>query len=271
MDERCRVALVALLVLGALGAAPAQAHDSEAPPGAPHTWLPKEDWVRYRWLPFDERRLQRLLAVEGRRVRVWLANDHRTLGGLARRRGEPSLQRLASRLVAPWRGRVTPARYSLLRSRSLRVLTQGHLAQHMLFHLFHHQSIRRAAPAIFGAPPGDYRRLRYKGLTPYQIGARYGRTRRQVFTAALRRFAADARRAIRGRESPRDQARRMLVRQRERLAWWLDRGLPKLGKPDPDGPNSEPAARDPDQEVVPEGRAAAAPLGGDRLYCPLAP
>lgn len=264
-ERRVLVALaVAVLVALAVPAA-AGAHDSDAPPGAKHTWLPKEDWVRFRWLPYEEPRLLRLLDIDRERLLAWLRNDHRTPAGLAARRGRRDPSALAAALVAPWGGRVTSARLAVLRSRALRTLTQGHLAQHMFFHLFHHQSVRRDAQRIFGVAPEEWRRLRYKGLTPYQIGARASRGRATVWRAVLRRLAADQRAGVRRGWTPAAQGQRMLSLQRARLSWWLDRGLPKLGSPDPDGPATEPDPNDDDQEAVPAGRL----VGQTRALCPL--
>jgi hypothetical protein len=163
---------------------------------------------------------------------------------------------------------VTPKRLAVLRSRALRTLTQGHLAQHLFFHLFHHQSVRRDARRIFGVSPGEFRTLRYRGLTPYQIGARQGRTRTQVFRKTLQRFAEDARIAVRRGWMPRAEARFQLSLQRKRLSWWLDRGLPKLGLPEPEGPPLDPGDfdEDVDQDITPERHGA-----GASLLCTLAP
>src|SRR5687768_14340962 len=91
--------LIAALVLGALLVPGAQAQtqrpaapqtaslDSEAPPGAPPHWLPREQWVMQHWLPYDERRLHRLLSID--RGDIWrlLRDDTRSLAQLAERKG----------------------------------------------------------------------------------------------------------------------------------------------------------------------------------------
>jgi len=112
------------------------------------------------------------------------------------------------------------------------------------------------ARRIFGVSPDEFRALRYKGLTPYQIGARGGRTRAQVFRLTLARFREDGRKAVGAGWMPAAEARRQLALQRDRLAWWLDRGLPKLGAPEPEGPPLDPDDDDLDQDVDAEGRAA---------------
>jgi hypothetical protein len=264
-ERAARVVLLAVALLALAAAAPALAADSDAPKGAGPTWLPKEDWVRYRQLPYDEQRLYTALGIDRGRLLEWLRDDRRTIAQLAARRGWRDPRRLASRLVGDWRGRVPRGRLAILRSRALRTLTQGHLGQHMFFHIFHHQSVRKDARRIFGVSPDEYRTLRYKGLTPYQIGARGGRTRARVFRLTLARFREDGRKAVRERWMPAAEARRQLALQRKRLDWWLDRGLPKLGSPEPEGPPLDTGDDDLDQNVS-AGHAA-----GASLLCSLEP
>ncbi len=77
----------ALLAAVLTVAAPAAAHDSLAPRGADHRWLPAERWVEKHWMPFDEADLYRELRVDTPEVFEWLYDDHRTLADLARRQG----------------------------------------------------------------------------------------------------------------------------------------------------------------------------------------
>src|SRR5215210_725563 len=86
---------------------PGGAHDSLAPPGARHTWLPEEDWVAFHWNPFDEQVLKRALGLRGRELEAYLYDDHRTLAELATRRGI-DVERLADDLVAPWPAQTDP-------------------------------------------------------------------------------------------------------------------------------------------------------------------
>src|SRR3954463_4607592 len=106
--------------------------DSEAPPGSPPHWLPNETWVMQHWLPYDETRLYALLGVSRGDVWRWLRDDTRNLAGLAAEHGGSDPEKLASALVAPWRGHLRePGRLALLQSRARRTLTQGHLSQHI--------------------------------------------------------------------------------------------------------------------------------------------
>jgi hypothetical protein len=52
--------------------APARARDSDAPPGAPDTWLPDEAWVGEHWIPYDERDLYRVLEIDQAGLVGWL-------------------------------------------------------------------------------------------------------------------------------------------------------------------------------------------------------
>ena len=103
-----RSVAVLLAVAASGGAGSARAHDSSAPPGAPHTWLPDEDWVARHWLPFDERDLSRRLGLRGRDLEAYLYDDHRALADLAEARGIDPAQ-LRDELMAPWRTTVDEA------------------------------------------------------------------------------------------------------------------------------------------------------------------
>jgi len=230
--------VVVALALSLLCAVPAAAQDPDAPAGALAHWLPNERWVYQHWLPYDERRLERLLGVD--RGAIWrhLRDDHaHSLAQLARRRGmRPGA--LATRLVAPRRGRVPARRVALLRSRALRTLTQGHLAQHILFHSLHQTAIPNRAMDIFGVAPGEFRRLRRAELSPLQIGRLHGRSAAEMHrgsVAALRRMA---RRGVRGKAMTARQARLLLDRQIRQVPRWL--GQSRYNGPPQTSPDAKP-------------------------------
>ena len=178
---RATRSLAAVLLAAACGAGPAagsaDAHDSLAPPGAPHTWLPDEDWVTRHWVPFDERRLTARLGLRSRELEAYLYDDHRALSELALARGL-DVDQLRDELVAPWRATVDDARYELLRERTQRVLTQPHLAQHVFFHLFHGAALVDDPVMAYGLPAGTVWQLRVDGLTPVEVAQRGGVPRR---------------------------------------------------------------------------------------------
>jgi hypothetical protein len=176
-----------LLVLTALLIVPAaaQAADSHGPHGARLDWLPRDEWVMSAWLPYDEARLYALVHSDRAKVDAWL-DDHRTLGQFARTHGWASQRALAHALVAPRLKAVRPAMRAVLERRALETLTQGHLSNHVVFHVFHTPAIADHAKSVFGLRPATFRHLRDSGLSPTAIAQRGGRTR----AGAHRRIAA---------------------------------------------------------------------------------
>jgi hypothetical protein len=187
-----------LLAAIALAAAPASAHDSLAPPGARHNWLPKEDWS---------------------------ANP------LA----------LRERLLAPWKSHVSGAQLRVLRNHTSRMLTQGHLTQHMFWHPFHSPAFMRrpdqAAHELFGVSIRTYRRLRRERYTEVQIAQVGGRTPAQLRSAIVRHFRMESAMGVRRHLTPPSQAARMLARQLSLVSCWMSKPLPEF---DPDIPFGDP-------------------------------
>jgi Tol biopolymer transport system component len=210
--------------------------DSEAPPGAPPHWLPAKAWVMQHWLPYDERRLHRLLGVDRGDIWRWLRDDTRSLAELARLRGRDP-EELARELVAPWRRTVTdPARLAVLERRALQTLTQGHLSQHIFFHSLHQEAIPSHATEIFGvASRVEWSTLRRSELSPLQICRLNGLSRSHAQRAAEARLRRTAARGVRLQYVPAAQARRLLARQLRQLPRWLQQtrynGPPPLHSP----------------------------------------
>jgi hypothetical protein len=218
----------------------ASAHDSHAPPGAPHNWLPKEDWSAFHWSPFDEMRLAHLLGITHRQLYDYQSNDHQTLAELAVSRGiDPVV--LREQLLEPWKGRVSSAQLRVLRNHTSRMLTQGHLAQHMFWHPFHSPAYMRnadkAAHDLYGVSIATYRRLRRNGYTEAQIAARGGRTREQLRRTIIHHAEMEDAMGVRMRLTPRSQAARMLARQKSLVDCWMSKPLPRF---DPDIPFGDP-------------------------------
>jgi hypothetical protein len=168
MPRRLFITTVLLLALAPTAAA--MAADSHAPTGARGDWLPTSEWVMSSWLPFDEARLYETLDTNRAEMATWL-NDTRTLGQFAARRGHRDARRLADVLVAPRLRTASPAMRRALRSRALDMVTQAHLARHVMFHIYHTPAIPRHAQEIFGMSPQAYRRLRDSGIPPLRIAA----------------------------------------------------------------------------------------------------
>jgi hypothetical protein len=226
---RATCSLAVLLVTAACGAClpvrPARAHDSLAPPGAPHTWLPEEDWVTRHWLPFDERALTARLGLRGRELEAYLYDDHRALADLALRNGL-EVAELADELVAPLRPAVDAERYELLRERTERVLTQPHLAQHVFFHVFHGASMAHDPQAMFGLPAASVRQLRLDGLAPVEIAARGGVSPGALRSAMVHFFHFDHEEGVRRQVAWPAESRRIMTRQMAALDCWLRRPRP---------------------------------------------
>ncbi len=230
-----RVALTVLALCALLVAAPAAgAQDSLAPKGALPHWLPTEKWVYEHWLPFDEGRLYQLLQADRKAIWRHLRDDAaHDLEQLGRRRGYTP-ERLAAALVAPRAGTVSPTTLRTLRARAYRVLTQGHMSQHILFHSLHQRTIPLAAPRLFGTSSvEEYLQLRRAELSPLQIGRQHGRTRTQMqrdIVAALRATNAEG---VRTGMITRKQARILLDRQLRQVPRWLGQsrynGPPQTG------------------------------------------
>ncbi|HYH87872.1 MAG TPA: hypothetical protein VEX67_01495 [Solirubrobacteraceae bacterium] len=221
---RAPVSLTVMLATAACAAClpvrSARAHDSLSPVGAPHTWLPGEDWVMRHWVPFDEQALIRRLDLRGRGLEAYLYDDHHALSDLALARGLDPAQ-LRDELVAPWRPIVDDARYELLRERTQRVLTQPHLAQHVFFHVFHDAMVAHHPHATFGLPAATVRQMRLDGLTPVDIAGRGGVSAAALRSSLLHFFALERDEGIRRRVAWPDESRRIHRRQISRLSCWM--------------------------------------------------
>jgi hypothetical protein len=232
--------LVTVLLATLAIAAPATAHDSLAPPGARHNWLPTEDWSAFHWSPFDELRLAQLLGITHHELYDYQSDDHRTLAQLAVSRGI-NPRTLREDLLAPWKGRVSRARLRALRNHTSRMLTQAHLAQHMFWHPFHSPAFMRnpdqAAHDLFGVSIKTYRRLRRARYTQVQIAARGGRTALQLRRVITHHLEMEAEMGVRMRLTPKSQAQRMLTRQKSLIACWMTKPLPQF---DADIPFGDP-------------------------------
>jgi hypothetical protein len=228
------VLLAAIVGLAlAWAASPASAHDSLAPVGVAHNWLPNEEWVHRHWIPFDERELARALGLGRRELEAYLYNDHNTLAALAQARGA-ELEALVERLLAAW-GDVP--QLDVLRERTLRLLTQGHLAQHVFFHVFHGVWLEPHADHVFGMPADAYRGLREDGATYAEIADAGGMPLAALRDHVVRSFVANRDEGIaRGEASP-AQSGHILSRTMQRLDCWLRRPPAGVDPGNPYGKN----------------------------------
>lgn len=216
----CALAVLAAAAPGAAQAAAPRSPDDLAPPDAPAHWLPPEPWVYNHWLPYDERRLYRVLHITRDDLWEQLRDDHRTLAQLAARHGYPSARRLAATLVAG-RGAGATTRAELER-RARMTITQGHLAQHLFFHSLHQFAIPSAAPEIFGVTDAAFRALRRQELSPLAIGRMHGRSPGRVEGEAIAVLRERVAAGVAGGDFSAAQARILLRRQLTQLPRWLD-------------------------------------------------
>ncbi len=190
----------------------ASATDSNAPAGARGDWLPRSEWVMSSWLPFDEARLHDLAGTNRAELQTWL-DDERSLGALAAKHGLRDRRKLADALVAPRLRTASAAMRRTLRTRAMDMLTQPHLARHVLFHIYHTPAIPRHAREIFGMSSGRYRTLRDRGWSPARIAQTGGmapRASRDALRAILVRRGDQA---VRSGAMSRRQADALLAHQ----------------------------------------------------------
>jgi hypothetical protein len=172
------------------------------------------------WLPYDEARLYELVHSDRAEVDAWL-DDHRTLGQFARTHGWTSQRRLAHALVAPWLKAVRPGMRGVLERRALETLTQGHLSNHVVFHVFHTPAIADHARTIFGLRPSTFRALRDSGLSPAVIAQRGGRTRAGAQSRLAALLKARGERAVKFGAMSRTQARALYTEQTASLSAFM--------------------------------------------------
>jgi Tol biopolymer transport system component len=196
--------------------------DSDAPPGSAPHWLPHDMWVHLHWVPFDEARLQKLLHSSRRALWQWLRNDVQTLAQLGAKHGYGSPAKLAAALVAPRAKDVSPKMLRELRARTLRVLVQGHLSQHLIFHSLHQEAGPEAAAKLFGVRDTEsFQRLRRLDLSPLRIGRTHGRTRHEMQAGLERELRRAAREGVAGGDTSPRQAQIVLQRQLRQVPRWL--------------------------------------------------
>ncbi len=196
--------------------------DSDAPPGSAPHWLPHDMWVHLHWVPFDEARLQSLLHSSRRALWQWLRNDVQTLAALGKAHGYRSPSKLAAALVAPRAKDVSPKMLRELQARTLRVLVQGHLSQHLIFHSLHQEAGPEAASELFGVKDTEaFQRLRRLDLSPLRIGRTHGRTRAQMQRGLERELRAAAREGVETKATSPRQAQIVLQRQLRQVPRWL--------------------------------------------------
>lgn len=163
--------LAASFALSALAvfAAHAPAKDSLAPKSAGDRWLPCERWVMHHWNPVDMPAFYARTGIRQTELFDWLADDdHHTLAGILKKKGFDPKETLAASLAV--KERSSAKTRAILTERTNRLLTQGHLAQHVFFRWFHNPPVRQKSREIFGMNPWDHAKARNMGFSPADVG-----------------------------------------------------------------------------------------------------
>lgn len=276
--------IVAIAAGGLLSvAAYAPAKDSLAPPDAGDRWLPCESWVMYHWNPIDMQKLFRRTGIKEPELFDWLRDDdNHDLAGLIVKHGDNPTEAVRASLAIE-RGASSRTR-AILAERADRLLTQGHLAQHVFFHVFHSSAIRQNAREIFGMTPWDYSKARRLGFSAADIGRlKRGYSRRQTAKRVLRVIERYEWRGVARGETSRAQAADFLDQTDTLIDSWIDlrylKKRPQGGLPRP----TRAAGRDkkgytckdffgPGQAIdgFSEIKGLAASAHGQPGFCPLA-
>lgn len=203
---RRRVKLFALLIVVALAlpaAASAQVRpDSAAPAGTTDPlWLPDEEWVMERWVPFDEVRLYRALGMTRMDVYLFLKAGRGSLSDLAAQR---RVKLTAAALLEGRRKQVDAATYRLLVARTRRLLSQRHLAEHVLGHPWHRWSLMQHLTDVFGP---EVPALKAEGVVFEGLAARVPVPRHVLRDRILTRLRESGRRGVARGEMSLYQAR----------------------------------------------------------------
>lgn len=197
----------------------ASAHDAHMPSGAAHSALEETDWVMHHWAPFDEAKLRSLVKLSSSQLEAFLYDDHHTIAQLLRKDGIKfgyAIKQLASWAPASQRTEI--------RKRIREVLTGGHLAQHLLFHVFHGEIEYTALWKASGLEGPDfdnkYRRL---GVKPSDFLTSSTTTKEQLKVNLQQAILNDQSTAVSTFQTPQTQADRMTARKEKLLGCWLER------------------------------------------------
>jgi hypothetical protein len=278
MRSLTRITVTLLAVLFILGCAVvANARDSEAPKGAGDRWLPCEPWVMYHWLPFSSKTLYKTTGITRKEWHDYIApdDDRHSLGKLIEKHGG-NPDEVVQTLMQRWKGRVSEAQLAELTRRSNALMTEGHLAQHVFFHFFHHPMLGIRARWIFNVSPGEYHSARMVGFTPREIAKQGGVPIARAVRRALVVLREIQDEAVASGETTRAQARNFLVEQRRWVPTWLNQSVRPRGKPFPTGSASPAGSRDIQAcqhmvgaKHVSGPRDPGAATAGTSMYCDL--
>ncbi|MES1193114.1 MAG: hypothetical protein ABUM26_02235 [Solirubrobacterales bacterium] len=225
MPRLARILLIAASAM-LLGGPPAVAHDAPMPPGMRHGLLPNERWVMQHWSPIDEQTLADTLGIPLPQVEAFLYNDHHTLAQLAIARGL-DFETLVGRLAA-WTASIPTADREVIEQRIRLMLVSGHLAQHVLFHVFHGEDLSPSLKRASKLPAQRFATLRndrwsYRRLI-LQAGGSPPAMMNELATQLRRRQQT----GLNTGQTPQRQGDRLVARQLRRLPCWFGRAAQPL-------------------------------------------
>jgi hypothetical protein len=220
------VASAAALVIASPSSARVPKPDSAAPPGAAADWLPREEWVGERWLPFDETVLERRLGMDVNQLFTYLNSTGNSLNDLARAK-RVATPGFAAQLVAPLGAKAGSARRAILLQRTRRVLSQSHLAAHMLGHVFHVWTLTEHPDAVFGVGLQQFNRLYFgQHQSMVEIASSAGVDADRLRARALAAARAAAARGVGLGAMSRRQAQLLRLRDEQGFRSWARYRVP---------------------------------------------
>lgn len=199
----------------------ALAHDAPMPDGARHGLIVDERWVMLHWAPFDEREAERALALKPGQLAAFLYNDHHTIAQLAKHRGigfEPLVDRLAA-----WSDDTPGADPDEIRQRVRLMLVSGHLAQHVLGHVFHGMASTSVLQKEVELTQPQFAAKRAEGRSYRTLIRAAGNDAAAVQYRLSKDILRNQQRGVRRHETPARQAKRMGDRQHDLLPCWFRR------------------------------------------------
>jgi hypothetical protein len=229
--RNAQLALAALALAFATTAPVATAHDAPMPADAPHGRLIDERWVMLHWGPFDEHEAEHALGLSDGGLEGYLYNDHHTLAQLARSRGvafEPLVDRLAG-----WAEGLSAHRRAIIRQRIRLTLVSGHLAQHVLYHVFHGTHLTAPIKVAAGKDQREFAASRAGGASSSALVAAGGHDPVALEQALAQQLTTNGDDGVAQGETPQSEATRLLARQQSQLHCWFTRPLQRL---DPSAP-----------------------------------
>lgn len=213
--------LACTLASGLIGTTAATAHDAPMPNTARHGLLINERWVMAHWVPFDEREAERALDLAPGQLTAYLYNDHHTIAQLAAQRHVP-FEGLVERLSA-WTADAPAADKAVIEQRIRLVLVSGHLAQHLVGHVFHGVAYTTTLVNRSGLSSQAFADHRDHGWSYTKLIERNGVDMKPVEALLASRVAKNQTRGVTQGETPRSEADRLGERQSGRLHCWLTR------------------------------------------------